>query len=330
MSSDLKLRQARCIGRFGAQSQGFAYAVSYYHSFPGMAAAVTTAAMTVHVIGASGRSGVALCRSLASDGVAFVPVVRNAAKWRSTGLPGAAAVADLRQKRPLRRALEGAEVIVSCAHARHAAAIIAAAPAEVRHVVFLGSTRKFTQWPDAHAEGVLAGEAAFRQSSRVGVMLHPTMIYGAEGEDNVQRLARLLRRLPFVPLPGGGRSMVRPIYQDDVTRSIRAALVAEWHRPESIVLAGADRVSYADFVRAVAAAAGLPPPRIVPVATRLLRIAAPLTRVLPGVPRVRPDEIRRLGEDKSYGIEPMRRYLGVNPVGLAEGLARTFGRDLEA
>jgi hypothetical protein len=96
------------------------------------------------------------------------------------------------------------------------------------------------------------------------------------------------------------------------------------------VLAGADRVSYADFVRAVAIAAGLPAPRIVPVSTRLLRLAAPLTRVLPGVPRVGRDEIRRLGEDKSYGIEPMRRYLGIDPIGLTEGLAGTFGRTLEA
>ena len=55
-------------------------------------------------------------------------------------------------------------------------------------------------------------------------MLHPTMIYGAQGEDNVQRLAALLRRLPFVPLPGGGRALVQPIHQDDVTRAIRAAL----------------------------------------------------------------------------------------------------------
>ena len=68
--------------------------------------------------------------------------------------------------------------------------------------VFLGSTRKFTRWPDAHGNGVLAGEAAFLASGRSGVMLHPTMIYGAQGEDNVQRLAALLRRLPFVPLPG--------------------------------------------------------------------------------------------------------------------------------
>ncbi len=281
--------------------------------------------MKVHVIGASGRSGAALCRSLAADGVGFVPIARNAGRWRATGLPGEARVADLRHPRALRDALADADIVVSCAHARHALPIMDAAPGGVRHFVFLGSTRKFTRWPDDHAQGVLEGEAAFRKSSRFGAMLHPTMIYGAQGEDNVQRLAGLLRRLPLVPLPGGGRALVRPVHQDDVTRSIRAAIDAEWHRPETLVLAGADRVSYADFVRAVALAAGLPPPRIVSVPAGLLRLVAPLTRLIPGVPTVRRAELRRLMEDKSWGIEPMRRYLGVVPLGLAEGLARTFG-----
>ena len=74
------------------------------------------------------------------------------------------------------------------------------APPQARFVL-LGSTRKFTRWPDDHGNGVLAGEAAFLGSGRPGVMLHPTMIYGAQGEDNVQRLAALLRRLPVLPLP---------------------------------------------------------------------------------------------------------------------------------
>ncbi len=281
--------------------------------------------MKLFVIGASGRTGTVLCESLAADGVPYVPVVRNARKWRGADLPGEAAIADLARPHTLHRALKGAEVVVSCAHARHVPAILDAAPDGVRHFVFLGSTRKFTRWPDAHAEGVLAGEQAFRRSSRHGVMLHPTMIYGAQGEDNVRRLARLLRRLPFVPLPGGGTALVRPIHQDDVTRSIRAAVDAEWHRPESIVIAGADRASYADFVRAVARAAGLRPPRIVPVPVGLLRMMAPVTRLLPGLPTVRGAEIQRLTEDKTFGIEAMRRYLGVDPVGLADGLARTFG-----
>jgi nucleoside-diphosphate-sugar epimerase len=280
--------------------------------------------MIVHVIGASGRTGVTLCRSLAADGVAFVPVVRSASRWRSAGLPGDPAVADLRNRRALRRALSGARYVVSCAHARHVAAILDAGEDAYRFV-FLGSTRKFTKWPDDHAAGVLAGEDAFRRSDRFGVMLHPTMIYGAQGEDNVQRLARLLKRLPVVPLPGGGRSLVQPIHQDDVIRCIRAAINAEWHRPETMVVAGADRVSYADFVRAVAEAAGLPRPRIVGIPAWLLRSVAPLTTVLPGVPRVRKAEVQRLLEDKAFGIEPMRRLLDVSPIGLAEGLRRTFG-----
>ena len=282
--------------------------------------------MRVHVIGASGRSGVALCRSLAADGVDIAPVVRNAAKWRATGLPGTPIVADLQQPKALLRALVGADVIASCAHARHVPAILDAAPGAVRHFVFLGSTRKYTRWPDDHALGVLAGETAFRQSSRFGVILHPTMIYGAAGEDNVQRLANLLRRLPLVPLPGGGRALVRPIYQDDVTRSIRAALDRPWYRPETMVVAGADRVSYADFVRAIAKAAGLPRPRILPFPSGLLRALAPLTRVVPGVPTIRRAEIQRLLEDKAFGIDGMRRQLGVVPIGLEEGLARTFAK----
>ena len=157
----------------------------------------------VHVIGASGRSGSALCRSLLGSGSALVPVVRDAAKWAATGIKVPARIADITDPPRLRDALADATQIVSCAHARYAATVLAAAPAEARFV-FLGSTRKFTRWPDAHGNGVLAGEAAFLASGRSGVMLHPTMIYGAQGEDNVQRLAALLRWLPFVPLPGGG------------------------------------------------------------------------------------------------------------------------------
>jgi len=276
----------------------------------------------VHVIGASGRSGTALCQSLLTDAVPYVPVVRNAARWAAAGLPGTPIIADLKQQPSLRLALSGAGRVVSCAHARHIPAILAAAPGAGRFV-FLGSTRKFSRWPDAHARGVLGGEAAFLASGRPGVLLHPTMIYGAAGEDNVQRLAALLRRLPVVPLPGGGRSLVQPIHQSDVTRCLRAALEMDWAGPQAMVVAGPEALAYADFVRAVAAAAGLRAPWIVPVAPFALRALAPLT-ALPGLPRVRGDELRRLLEDKAFQIDAMRRRLHVEPVPLAAGLAMTF------
>jgi nucleoside-diphosphate-sugar epimerase len=275
---------------------------------------------SVHVIGASGRSGAQLCRAMPGG---FVPVVRDRTRWAATGLPGDPWIADLNDGEALRAALRGAARIVSCAHARHAPAVIAAAPGEAK-LVFLGSTRIFTKWPDEHGEGVKLGEAALLASGRNGVMLHPTMIYGAAGENNVQRLAALLRRLPFVPLPGGGTALVQPIYQDDVTAAIMAALAVPWDGPHSLVIAGPAPVTYADFVRMIAAAAGLAHPRVVALPAPPLLAAAALTRLMPGIPTIQPAEIRRLMEDKAFDTGPMRQILGIAPLTLEEGLARTF------
>ena len=275
----------------------------------------------VHVIGASGRSGAALSRALIDKGFVVVPVVRNRARWEAVGVAAEARIADLGEPDALETALGDAEAVVSCAHARHAPAVLAAAGNATRFV-FLGSTRKFTRWPDAHGDGVLAGEAAFLASGRAGVMLHPTMIYGAQGEDNVQRLAALLRRLPLVPLPAGGRSLVQPIHQDDVTACILAAIALDWSGPETRVVSGPSAVTYAAFVRAVAAAAGLAPPRIVPVPLWLLIAAAPLTH-LPGLPGIGADEIRRLAEDKAF-VSDVAGLIERAPISLSDGLRRTF------
>ncbi len=253
-------------------------------------------------------------------------MVRDAAKWAALGLPSPPRIADANDRRSLTDALRDASLIVSCAHARHAPLTISAAPADARFV-FLGSTRKFTRWPDEHGNGVLAGEAAFLASGRAGVMLHPTMIYGAEGEDNVRRLAALMRRLPILPLPGGGRSLVQPIHQSDVTRAILAALDVPWSEPRTIAIAGPTSMTYLAFMRAVAMAAGTPRPRIVNVPAGPLIAAAALTRFIPGLPSIEGAEIRRLLEDKAFDIATMRDELGIDPISLAEGLALTFPRD---
>ncbi len=278
----------------------------------------------IAVIGASGRSGSALCRALLAEGMGFIPVVRDAARWRATGLPGEPRLADLGDATALRAALEGAEAVVSCAHARHAPAILAVAQ-EAGRFVLLGSTRRFSRWPDDHGNGVRAGEAAFLASGRRGVMLHPTMIYGAEGEDNVQRLAALLRRLPVAPLPGAGRALVQPIHQDDLTACILAALRREWPAAETLVVAGPEAMAYRDFLAAVARAAGLRPPPVVPLPGRLLMALAPLTRILPVLPTIGAAEIRRLLEDKAFDVAPMRERLGVTGRSLERGLGQTFG-----
>jgi nucleoside-diphosphate-sugar epimerase len=277
----------------------------------------------IALIGASGRSGAALARALLAEGTPFTPVVRDAAKWAALGLPGVPRIADLGDAAALRLALLGADMVISTAHARHAPAILAAAPADTRFVL-MGSTRRYSRWADAHGDGVRAGEAALLASGRIGVMLHPTMVYGAQGEDNVQRLAALLRRLPFAPLPGGGLSLVQPIHQSDVTRALLAAARHPWTGPEAMVIAGPKPMPYRDFLAAVVRAAGLGARPVLPLPAGLLRSLAGLTRLIPGLPSIGADEIRRLTEDKAFDIAPMRDILGVLPMPLEQGLALTF------
>ncbi len=282
----------------------------------------------VHVIGASGKSGAALVRALLARRIAVVPVARDAGRWRAAGIAahpllGALRLADLTDPVALRAALADASRAVCTAHARNTTALLAAAPPGAR-LVLLGSTRRFTRWLDAHGEGVLHGETALLNSGRSGVMLHPTMIYGAQGENNVRRLAALIRRLPVLPLPGGGSALVQPIHQDDVTACIVAALQVDWPGPHVLTIAGPSPLPYADFVRAVAAAAKLARPRVMTLPAGLLMALAPLAARVPGLPSVSPDEIRRLGEDKAFDITQMTAILGVKPISLTEGLARTF------
>lgn len=259
-----------------------------------------------------------------------IPVVRDPQRvpeaLRAQLAP--ARIADLAgPSAALGAALGDATVVINTAHARHIPAILQATRAGTP-VIGLGSTRKFTRWMDAHGQGVLAGEAALLRSGRQGMLLHPTMIYGAQGEDNVQRLAALLRRLPVVPLPGGGRALVQPVHQDDVTLSLLAALDRVLSGVDdgakALVIAGPAAIPYRAFVQAVAQAANGKARPIMPLPAAVLMGVAPLAARLPGFPKVGVAEIRRLLEDKAFDVTPMRKILGVAPRPLQEGLAALF------
>ncbi|NHN92354.1 SDR family oxidoreductase [Acetobacter sicerae] len=283
--------------------------------------------VTIAVIGASGRSGSALCHSLLAEGYKVIAVVRN----RNNLVPelsrhcSAVREADLTDHDRLSAALKDADIVVNTAHARYIPAILAVTSAPV---VALGSTRKFTRWPDAHGNGVLAGERALREDGRPSLLLHPTMIYGAQGENNVQRLAALLKKLPIVPLPDGGRFLVQPIEQRDVTRSVVAAipliLSGAVKGPETLVIAGPNAVTYRKFVSMIAQFSESRKICIISVPDWCIRMAAYILRKLPGVPRIEDAEIRRLTENKNFDIAPMKERLGVTPISLPEGLSRVF------
>ena len=88
------------------------------------------------------------------------------------------------------------------------------------------------------------------------VLLHPTMIYGVARENNVLRIASLIRRFHIIPLPNGGQSLIQPIHADDVIEAVVRVANKPGLRRAVFHLGGPEAVPYGKFLHAIADASG--------------------------------------------------------------------------
>lgn len=275
--------------------------------------------LRIAVIGATGNVGRALVAALVQGGAQVITLARSPQRFQPLGHRVTQCALDLDKDGPaLAEALQHADCIINVAHARYTSKIIDALPGPQARLITLGSTRKFSQFPDQKAADILEAEAAHGEGV-AGIMLHPAMIYGG-ADNNIRRMMRIIRWTPVLPLPLAGRSLLQPIHRDDVVQCLLAAIDRDTGA-EPIIIAGPAPLSYAEIIAACAGAAGR---RVRIAATPLwvMRMLAMLTKILPGFPTVAGDEVLRLLEDKAFDITAMQQRLGVNPCTFDEGLAR--------
>jgi nucleoside-diphosphate-sugar epimerase len=278
----------------------------------------------IAVCGATGRTGRRLIQHLLAAGRDVVAVGRNPVELERIQGPLERRLADMEDADALARALAGADVVVSCVPPRLVPALIPAVSPELKRLVVMGSTRKFTRFGDELARDVLMAETRLGESGLPFVMLHPTLIYGTGEDASLQRVVAYLRRMPVLPLPGGG-GLVQPIHVNDVIRALEAAMLMEEAPREAIVIAGPTPMSYASMIRELARSLGIRA-LVVTIPLAPLLVLARLSRFLPFLPAVEPAEVRRMVEDKSFDISQMRERLGVAPMSFAEGLRLGFAR----
>jgi nucleoside-diphosphate-sugar epimerase len=288
--------------------------------------------MRIALLGATSKTGRYVVPVLCDHGHAVTAIGRDRTNLAALDPRARTIIADIADAAALRAALADAECVASLAHARYAAEILAALPASCRHVVLTGSVRKFTQLPDPAADAVREGEALLLASGRSGVMLHPSMIYGAPEERNINRVLALLARFPSwlpipVPLPDGGRHTVQPVFVDDMV----AAMVAAIERPEAagapIIVAGPRPITYREMIERCAAAAG----------RRVLVLPLPLSWIKSGLALTQrlgirmpfsAIELTRATENKAFDVNDLRTRLGVKPRPFEDGLAAVMaGRE---
>jgi uncharacterized protein YbjT (DUF2867 family) len=213
-------------------------------------------------------------------------------------------------------AVAGADGVVSCAHARYTKAILKACRPKTK-VVLMGSAWRFSRVPNPRADEVRAAEELFLASGNPGVMLHSTMIYGGFQERNVQQLLSVLGRFPVVPIPGGGRQVVRPIYIDDLVECLFASVGKTWEKPMAFAVAG-PAMTWRDMAMSCAEAKGL----------RRLFVAVPISPAIKlleliehlGVKAPSPDILPRFAESADFSTQEMKSLLGVDTRSFNSGI----------
>ncbi|QWG25084.1 hypothetical protein KMZ93_09505 [Bradyrhizobium sediminis] len=165
-------------------------------------------------------------------------------KLRAAGIPFKrvsrrdGTIANLSSGAGVRDALLDADVVVSCAHARYTQSILRNLPSRPTILVLMGSAWRWSAISNKRADEVRQAEVDFMACHHNGVMLHATMIYGGDQENNIQRLLQTIQRFPALPVPGGGRQIVQPVYIDDVVDCLFAAATTKWKGRHVVGVAG--------------------------------------------------------------------------------------------
>jgi uncharacterized protein YbjT (DUF2867 family) len=286
------------------------------------------------VLGGSGFLGGYVLRAAAGDGHQVLALARSAAAADTVTARGARPVAgDLDGPARLDEAFatassQGCDTLVCLASMGfgHGPAIVAAAEeAGFIRGVFVSTTAVTTALHPPTKRVRLAAEDQIRRSGLDWTILRPTMIYGDAGDRNLSRLLRVLARTPVLPFPGTGDCLHQPVHVADVAAAVLAAAgrLAAQDRAVACGLynvAGPEAISFGQLLRTCAGAVGRRT-RLVPVPLAPL---VPLARGYERVsrrPRLRAEQLLRLGEDKAFGIGDTVRDLGYAPRPFADGIA---------
>lgn len=192
----------------------------------------------------------------------------------------------------------------------------------VRDVIAFSSTSVVTKADSTEASerhlarSLLEAEAAVGQACESAGMrwciLRPTMIYAFGLDQNVSRLARIIRRLRFFPLPGKGSGLRQPVHADDLARACVQLILCGMGWNRIYTLSGGEVLTYRAMLEAIFRKMGRPP-RIVQLPEYFLRATTAIARRLPGFRDVNTAMMKRTDTDLCFPHEEATRAFGYSP-----------------
>jgi len=281
--------------------------------------------MKLLLLGGSGFLGGYVLAEAARRGHRTVALARSADAAAEVSARGAAPLAgDLDQPASLTALFTGAgcDALICLASLGfgHGPAIVSAAErAGLRRTVFMSTTAVATRLSPPTKRVRIAAEARITASELEWAILRPTMIYGAAGDRNMSRLLAVLTRSPVLPMPGGGQRLHQPVHVADVAAAVLAAAERPTAVRQTYNVAGPEPLPFVAVLRTCAAAVGSTA-RFITVPLAPVVMAAQVYERLSRQPRIKAEQVLRLGEDKAFPIHAAQSDLGFEPRTFADGI----------
>lgn len=197
--------------------------------------------------------------------------------------------------------------------------IAAAKPAGVERIIYISGAGvgrgRDEEWFVAKGKA----EEAIRACGLGHLILRPSWAYGAE-DKALNRIARIARFSPLVPVLGWNAQHVMPVAADDIGAAVAAAMAREGVWNSTFEIGGPDVLTMKEVVETLLRVLGRRR-LLVPAPTPLMKLATLPLKVLPNPP-LSPRAVDFATGDAIVDNAPMSAALGIHPIALEEGLAR--------
>jgi NADH dehydrogenase len=165
-----------------------------------------------------------------------------------------------------------------------------------------------------------AGEEYVRKSGLAWTIFRPSFIYGPR-DKGINTLAQVVRRLPFVPVLGGGNTRIQPISVVNVAKAFVAAIRNDGSIGKTYDLCGPEAFTWNDLYDKLQGILGTRKRKLhLPLPIARVQ-AAPFEKVLPNPPFTR-DQLLMLQEDNVGDPKPAERDFLLEQEKFEEGVAR--------
>lgn len=287
----------------------------------------------VTLLGGTGFIGRAVAAHMAASGIEVIAAARHA---ESAKLPASVTPLhlDVRDEERVRHAVAKADAVAylpGIVQAREEATFRAvhvdgpracaraARAAGTKHFVFVSALGVRRDAPSMADRTKAEGEDAVRKNFPGAAIVRPSLVVGRD-DHFVSATARMLHRLPVIPLFGnGGRTLVQPVHIDDMAAALTTVLTHSGAAGCTYEIGGPDIYAFRTLMEIIRRHIGARC-ALVPVPDALALVLAAVLERLPSPPLVR-DQVRLMHTDKIVsGRHETLAELGIAPRALEDVL----------